>query len=414
MKIRSALCFFLVILLSGAYAEPKLEPKQHHSEKITLSYFWSRYCPHCKEAKPFVNNLPKLYPWLSVRSYDLVDNKVNQQLYRKMAAELNQPANSVPAFIFCDQMIVGYDRAETTGETLKQKLAACYQKKNFAQDQPAERISLPWFGELHYQAFSLPVFTLIIAALDAFNPCAFFILLFLLSLITHLHSRLKILTIGCIFVLSSGVMYFLFMTAWLNFFLLTDHLKLITTIAGFIAVCFGLINIKDYFIYKQGITLSMSGSTQSKLMTRMRKLIQTSHWPAMISATVVLAIAANSYELVCTAGLPMIYTRILTIHNLSDSQYYLYLILYNLIYILPLLVIVLIFCSTLGNKKLSEHEGRILKLLSGSMMTGLGIILLVTPDWLNNMLVSIAVLAGAILFTIMVVIMHKLVHRETD
>jgi hypothetical protein len=216
------------------------------------------------------------------------------------------------------------------------------------------------------------------------------------------------LVIGCIFVLCSGVMYFLFMSAWLNLFLITGQLVFITSTAGLIAISFGVINIKDYFFFKQGLSLSISDSARSRLFTRIRALTQSRSWSTMIAATIILAIAANSYELLCTAGLPMVYTRVLTLNDLSKLQYYLYLAFYNVIYIIPLLLIVFVFTLTLGSKKLSEQEGRLLKLLSGSMMLGLGSILLLQPEWLNNMSISIAVIAGSILLTVLVALLQKL------
>ena len=126
-------------------------------------------------------------------------------------------------------------------------------------------------------------------------------------------------------------------------------------------------------------------------------------------ATIILAVAANSYELLCTAGLPMVYTRILTLSDLSTNQYYLYLALYNVIYIIPLLLIVILFSLTLGSKKLSEQEGRLLKMLSGSMMLGLGSILLLKPEWLNNMLVSVTVIFGSIALTLLIALVQKLI-----
>ena len=128
----------------------------------------------------------------------------------------------------------------------------------------------------------------------------------------------------------------------------------------------------------------------------------------MIIATIVLAIAANSYELLCTAGLPMVYTRVLTLNELSSIQYYLYLAFYNVIYIIPLLLIVVMFTLTLGSKKISEKAGRLLKFLSGSMMLGLGAILLLKPEWLNNMLISVAVIGGSILLTVLLALLQKL------
>ncbi len=389
-------------------ASVKGESGLQNTNGVTLHYFWSHYCPHCKDAKPFIESLSKKYHWLTLHSYDLVGNRANQKRYLQMAEQLSEQANSIPAFIFCGQMIVGYDRAETTGRELEEKLLACYQHKTNLPKSVQENFSIPWFGKIHYQDFSLPVFTLIIAALDAFNPCAFFVLIFLLSLMVHHRSRSRMLVIGTTFVLCSGMMYFLFMATWLNIFLFTEQLIFITATAGLIAIIFGLINIKDYFFFKQGISLSLSDSSKAKLFARMRELAQTGNWPTMIFATLILGIAANSYELLCTAGLPMVYTRVLTLNELTDTQYYLYLALYNAIYIIPLFLIVIMFTLTLGNKKLSEWEGRLLKLLSGSMMLGLGTILLLKPEWLGNMLISVGVIAGAVMLTVFVAVIQKL------
>ncbi|MCF7969606.1 MAG: thioredoxin family protein [Methylococcaceae bacterium] len=408
MTIRFLFLLISILLSPNLPAVTNEQTAQLANNEVILYYFWSRHCPHCKVAKPFINKLPQSYPWLTVHSYDLVDNRANQKRFVLMAQQLQQPANSVPAFIFCGQMMVGYDQAETTGKELEAKLLACHQQGNTKPAQVQESFNIPGLGKVHYQDFSLPVFTLLIAALDAFNPCAFFILFFLLSLMAHHRSRARMLVTGCTFVICSGFMYFLFMSAWLNLFLMTDQLIFITATAGVIAIVFGLLNIKDYFFFKQGASLSLSNASRSKLFTRMRILTQTGSWPGLIMATIILAIAANSYELLCTAGLPMVYTRVLTLSDLNSTQYYLYLALYNIIYIIPLFLIVIMFTLTLGSKKLSEQEGRLLKILSGSMMLGLGSILLLKPEWLSNMLISVAVIFGSMVFTLLIALVQKL------
>ncbi len=371
---------------------------QEMNDQVDLYYFWSRYCPHCQEAKPFIQQLDEKYAWLTVHSFDLIGHQQNQKLFQNMAQQAGQPANSVPAFIFCNEMVTGYDHAKTTGRVLEKKLLDCFHK---IEGKTQESFLIPGLGELHYQDFSLPVFTLIIATLDAFNPCAFFILFFLLSLLVNQKSRSRMLVIGSIFVLCSGVMYFLFMSAWLNLFLITDKLFFITLAAGFIAVMFGALNIKDFFFFNQGVSLSLSEDSKHKLFTRIRNLAQNGSWFSLIGATIVLATAANSYELLCTAGLPMVFTRVLTLYELDTMQYYFYLALYNAVYVLPLLAIVVVFTFTLGKKKLSTDEGRLLKLLSGSMMLGLGAILLINPQWLNNLWVSLIIIGSAVLLTLL-------------
>ena len=249
--------------------------------------------------------------------------------------------------------------------------------------------------------------TLIIAGMDSFNPCAFFVLLSLLGLLIHAQSRRKMLLIGSIFVFFSGFIYFVFMAAWLNLFLVMGQVEIITKIAGSIAMLIAVINIKDFFIFKKGISLTIPDSAKPKLFDRMRKLLKSTSIVSILIGTAVLAIAANAYELLCTAGFPMVFTRILTLNNLSTFSYYLYLVLYNAIYVIPLSVIVIIFTVTLGKKSLSEWQGRILKLVSGTMMLGLGGLLLFDPAILSNAFVSFLLLIGAVIVSAILAFLTK-------
>jgi hypothetical protein len=238
-----------------------------------------------------------------------------------------------------------------------------------------------------------------VAALDAFNPCAFFVLLFLLSMMAHQKSRARMLAVGGIFVLFSGLMYFAFMAAWLNLFQLLGELAWVTLAAGLLAVVVGAVNVKDFFLFGRGVSLSIPESRKPDLFRRARAILTAENLPAMLAATVFLAVAANFYELLCTAGFPMVYTRLLTLGEPSAAVRYLYLALYNLVYVLPLAVIVLVFVRTLGARKLGEREGRLLKLLSGTMMLELGVLLLVAPEWLSRLGVAFALLALALAVT---------------
>jgi hypothetical protein len=266
-------------------------------------------------------------------------------------------------------------------------------------DLPREEpkvFTLPLFGDVDPSKMSLPLFTVIIGGLDSFNPCAFFVLLFLLSLLIHARSRQKMLIIGGIFVLFSGMIYFIFMAAWLNIFLIIGQLTAITLTAGLIALATAAINIKDFFFFHKGISLTIPEQAKPRLFERMRNLLKSSSLPAMVAGTVVLAVTANAYELLCTAGFPMIYTRVLTLHKLAAAQYYLFLVLYNIVYVLPMAAIVVVITVTLGARKLTEWQGRKLKLISGLMMLSLGMVLIINPALLNNVLAAAALL-GAVL-----------------
>ncbi|GAK51488.1 membrane protein, putative [Candidatus Moduliflexus flocculans] len=246
-----------------------------------------------------------------------------------------------------------------------------------------ENVQLTKRISVNVSKIGLPLFTLIIGGLDGFNPCAMWVLSFLLTLVLYAKSRTKILLIGGIFVVASGVIYFLFMIAWLNVFLYMGYVKYMRIGIAVLALIMGVINCKDFFFFKKGVSLTIPESAQPKLFKKMRKIVNTTAFTAMVLGTIALAVSANLIELLCTAGFPAIYTNVLASQNLSSVQYYLYLVLYNVIYVIPLAVIVAVFAWKMGGRKLSEREGRILKLISGVLMLTLGIIMLVKPELLT-------------------------------
>jgi len=405
MLLRYLLIIFSLLLSPSILAsEPVTWTSAQHSgeTRVHLYFFWSQKCPHCLNAVPFVNSLKQDHSWLEVHSAEISQDRRNLQRYVEMASSLGHQARSVPAFFICGQLITGYDSPEGVGQQILDHAHACRQKPAMAFSAADDRtLMLPFIGTVEPESNSLLVFTLIIAGMDSFNPCAFFVLLFLLSLMVHARSRSRMLLIGSTFVGISALIYFLFMAAWLNLFMMIGAVPTITLIAGMVAIIIGIINAKDYFLFRQGPSLSIPESAKPTLYRRMRNLLKADNITTMLLGTATLAVAANSYELLCTAGFPMVYTRLLTLSELSSLQHYAYLVLYNLIYVIPLMIIVIVFSYTLGAYKLTEQQGRFLKLLSGLMMLGLGLIMLFAPDllvtaiWPGFTLLVAAVVASA-------------------
>jgi thiol-disulfide isomerase/thioredoxin len=383
-------------------ASPWIALDQAGEPKLRLYFFWSPTCPHCTEARPVVEEMAERLPWLRLHSLSVADRE-NLRLYRHLAAMLDQETRSVPTFIFCNRMRTGFD--DSTLPLLEDALTRCRDDWRTGKTvtptvEMENRVAIPGIGVVNTQELSLPLLTVILAGLDSFNPCAFFVLLFLLSLLVHARSRRRMALVGGLFVLISGLVYFLFMAAWLNLFLWIGDAHWITFGAGAVAVVVAVLSIKEFFLFREGVSLSIPDSAKPGLFQRMRGLLNAKNLPAMLIGTLVLAVVANSYELLCTAGFPMVYTRALTLHQLPESSYYGYLAFYNLVYVIPLLLIVTLFVFTLGSRKLQEHEGRTLKLLSGSMMLCLGLLLLLAPGLLNNVLTAVALLLTAIFITI--------------
>ncbi len=398
--IRIVLLAFLV-LAGTAFAESAkplwVDQDGDGNQRVHLYFFWSETCPHCQEAHPFIEAIPRERPWVVLHALEVSRSEENARRFEAMAQAIGQRAEAVPTFMVCGWMEVGWQDEASSGAALLRTLDACRAGGAgtvVPADQPA--IDLPLLGKVDATTLSLPVFTLVIASLDAFNPCAFFVLLFLLSLLANQKDRRRMLTVGAIFIVASGLMYFAFMAAWLNVFQLLGALSWITLGAGILAIFVGAVNVKDFFAFEKGITLSIPESAKPNIYRRARAILQSERTGPMLLATVFLAIAANFYELLCTAGFPMVYTRILTLHEPSESARYAWLALYNVIYVVPLTLIVLAFVGTLATHKLTEREGRLLKLMSGAMMLELGLVLALVPHWLNSLVVTAALLAIAL------------------
>jgi len=429
------ICLFTLHVWGAYAAEPSPKTSKPAAYPVfTLYLFEGKGCPHCAEEKKFLDSIRNKHPRMRIKEFEVWHNRDNAAMLAEMSRAYSIQPRGVPVTFIGNKSFVGFsqqlekellaaieecskspcpDPAAIMGSMQKAgpltassaqesaKAPAARETKTepgaAKSEEPGDiTIDLPLIGTVRGDSMSLPALTIVIAGLDSFNPCAFFVLFSLLGILIHAHSRTKMLLIGGIFVFFSGFIYFIFMAAWLNMFLLLGHVAMITTIAGAISIVIAIINIKDFFWFKEGVSLTITDSAQSKLFDRMRKLLKTSSMPSIIFGTIVLAIAANSYELLCTAGFPMVYTRILTLNNLTPGAYYFYLAFYNVIYVIPLAIIVIALSVTLGRRILTEWEGRVLKLVSGFMMLGLGITLIVAPALLNNVIISMLILAAAI------------------
>jgi hypothetical protein len=242
-------------------------------------------------------------------------------------------------------------------------------------------LDLPWIGtRINLEDVGLPVFTVAIGLLDGFNPCSMWVLIMMVSMLAAVGDRRRMIAIAGTFVAIEGIAYFAFMAAWLNLFLVIGISRVSEVILGLVAVAAGLINVKDFFAFGRGITLSIPAAAKPGIIARMRRLLHEQSLAAAIAGTVVLAVLVQIVELLCTSGLPALYTRILTLKNLDPWAYYGYLLLYIVMYMLDDIIVLAIGVVTLSQKRLQEKEGRQLKLLSGAIMLALGVYLIVVPQ----------------------------------
>jgi hypothetical protein len=247
----------------------------------------------------------------------------------------------------------------------------------------SDSIDIPLFGHVSPRQFGLPLFTITVGLVDGFNPCAMWVLLFLLSILVNLHDRWRILAVAGTFVIISGIAYFAFMAAWLNVFRLVGLLRPVQVALAMIAIVVGAIHVKDFFAFKQGPSLSIPESAKPGIYARVRRIVTAENLFGAVLGASLLAVMVNIVELLCTAGLPALYTQILAMQQLPRWQDYAYLGLYNLAYMFDDSLMVALVVITLGRRKMQERGGRVLKLISGSAIIVLGLVLLFRPEWLT-------------------------------
>jgi hypothetical protein len=256
-----------------------------------------------------------------------------------------------------------------------------------SEDAPtpsSSEIDIPWIGRVSAERLGLPLFTLVIGLVDGFNPCAMWVLLFLLSVLVNLKDRWKILAVAGTFVFISGAAYFAFMAAWLNVLLLVGFLRSVQITLAILAIAVGAIHVKDFFAFKKGVSLSIPESAKPGIYARVRKIVMAENLFAAIAGASVLAVLVNIIELLCTAGLPALYSQILMMQDFPTWKNYAYLGLYVIAYMFDDAIMVSIVVATLGKRKLQEHEGRWLKLISGLVILLLGLVLLLRPQWIGG------------------------------
>lgn len=349
------------------------------SPKLRLTFFWGAGCPHCEAAKPFVDALAR-EPGVEVERVEVRQDPAGRARFMAKMRELGAGAVGVPTFVIERAYVVGYNGPPTEAEVRE----AIARGGASVTDHGVRSVTLPLIGTVDPTAISLPAFALLVGLVDGVNPCAMWVLLVLLSILVHVKSRRRLLLFGGTFVVASGVVYFVFMTAWIGLFSLAGLSRPVTLVLGLVVLSMGLINLKEMFWFKQGVSLMIPEKAKPSLFRRMRAIAGAASLPAAFLGITVLAFLVNLIELGCTLGLPAVFTRILTLRgDLSGAARFGYLALYNVAYVVPLALIVAAYALTLHRLTLSERGAKVLKAVSGVLLVSFGLLFLLAPGLLS-------------------------------
>ncbi len=381
---------FLALILLGiglSLVEHRNRQEIAPQEK-SIAFFFHPQCPHCRKQKAFIPYLQAKYPEIPWTYYDTSIPENVTVLATYLATNGLPPTDTgVPITFIGPYVIAGFDAAETTGFRLEQALLALVNNDPSlfpeANNSSRQTLTLPFVGTIHLADYSLPALSVIIGLVDGFNPCAMWVLVYLISLILGLNDRRKIWLLVGTFVASSGILYFLFMTAWLNVFLWLGYLRTLTLIIGLGALGAGLLNVREYIQTKGQLTCTIGdAASKRKTMGRIDRIVDAPLTFFSVCSIIVLAFIVNSIEFACSAALPAIFTHTLTLRNLPTLEYYGYILLYDFFFMLDDLIIFSLAVLALDTSIGQRYAGHC-RIVGGVVLILLGGVMVFQPELLR-------------------------------
>lgn len=418
-KILKFLIVFAVFLLLpvSAKADEKV---------INIHLFYGNGCPHCAAEEEFLSDYLKDRTDVKLYKYEIWYDSHNQELLSKVQKEMGTTnKNGVPFTVIGKKTIVGYadgvtdeqikdainhylnnDYRDYAGE-ITGKVKKTEVKEDITKDesktedkkenkiekaddtkdsnQTDENVTVPVLGKINAKKVSLPILAVVLGFVDGFNPCAMWILIFLITMLFNMKDRKKMWILGLTFILTSGIVYLMFMLAWLNLATFISKIAFIRLLIAVIALVVGLINIYKYIdsLKKKDEGCDVVDKKDRKKI--MEKIISITHEKKFIIALLgimVLAASVNIIELMCSIGIPLLFTQILAMNNLSTFSYMIYMFIYIFFFLIDDIVIFVISMVTLKVTGLSTKYTKYSHLIGGIIMLIIGLLLIIKPELL--------------------------------
>ena len=379
---------FLVLLIAVAagYAiafAPTVQPvaPQQFSGNATLEvhFFYHPACMHCKEQMPYNQGIAEEFPsarWI----YHDTSEPEQAALMREMLAPLGREPDGVPTTIINGTVIVGFSK-EGTPQMIRDAIAGNGGGNGGAGAQ-GKAIALPIIGTINPQDYSLPALAITLGLIDGFNPCAMWVLVYLVSITLTLHDRRKFVLVVGTFLLASGILYFLIMAAWLNAFLFVGYVRPVMIAVGAIALYWGISSLREFWRNKGEISCKVGDAGEKKKLSgEIQEMLSSPLSLGMFVGLVVLAFTVNSIEFVCSSAIPAVFAQVLSLSGASPLEHYLYIFIYVVMYMLDdVVVFSLAFFAVggaLGNKVASWGHA-----IGAVILVALGAMLLFAPGLL--------------------------------
>lgn len=413
LLVTSALLVLLVAALSPARAA---------DDPVTLLYFGADGCPYCAQMDAFLDDLEELHDDLVVERYEVSQDPDARDRWVQELAQRGHDASGVPTVILDDEVWIGFD--ERVANSVQAAVsAALAERSGETEDAVAEGppgpgedgsvLDVPLVGQVDVAARSAVAATALIAFIDGFNPCSLWVLAVLFAMVLNAGAtRGRIALIGGVFLTVTGVIYGAFIAGVFTVLGFVEHLGAIRVGVAVIALFVGLVNVKDHLAYRKGLSFTIPDRFKPRIYRGGRAIRDTDRpLAAVLGTTVAMAAGIALVELPCTAGFPVIWSGIMRTQGVEGAAFGGLLGLYLLIYVLDELVLFAAVLLTLRISRFEERHGRLLKLLGGTVMIALGIVLLVAPHLMEDLVGATLVILAAVMAALVFDRVHR---RVTD
>lgn len=353
----------------------KITNEKIEENKINVYLFHGEECPHCQDEISWLKTLEKEYEnEVNIIYYEVWHDKNNAKKMDTIKTQLNVNNDYVPFTVIGNKTFFGF--SDTIKDKIKNQIDYYLEKED-----KKDVVKLPFLKEVNIKDASIPLVAIVLGLVDGFNPCAMWILLFLINMLLGMKNKKRMWLIGLTFLFSSALVYFLSMLG-ISFILSVTAVAWLKKIIAIIALVLGIVNIRNYYKTKNSGCHVVDSKKRKKIFNQISKFTHEKNLILALIGVVVLGVSVNLIELACSLGFPVIFTEILTINNITGITRILYLILYVLFYMIDDLVVFIIAMITLEATGLSTKYNKLSHLIGGILMIIMGILLFFKPEWL--------------------------------
>ena len=366
-----------------------------------LTIFWGQGCPHCAAEWEFLDELSTEFPDLEIAGYEVNYNPANWDHFVAVMAEHDLEPRAVPTTILGDQVWEGFNDA--IGVQIRAAVVDALSGSVVPEPDGPDVIDLPVIGEVDVERTSLVVATLLIALVDGVNPCSLWVLSILLALVLRTGSRRRVLAIGGTFLVITTLLYGLYIAGIYGFLSYATNLVWVRMVMAVVALGFGVVNLKDYFWFRRGVTLTIPDSKKPWIYRRMRSAATSDKaLPTALAGTALLAIGVSLLETPCTAGFPLLWANLVAEQEVGLVGTIPLFGLYMLVFLLDELVVFGAAVIAMRAMKLEERAGRLLKLIGGVVMIALAGTLVFAPEAMSSVSGALAVFGVAVAVVVII------------